>query len=103
MALLDEQKQQQKIKEKEAYYKSLRQGTGQQVMPFYDKMKYKESFFTNAQICQNRCIQETKENNGYASLREALNDGWSFVSKMEEVTLSHQNCICEGSKVILKR
>lgn len=105
-ALLDEQKQQQKIKEKEqleAYYKSLRQRTGQQIMSFYDKMKYKDSFFTNAQICQNSCMQETRENNGYTSLQEALNDGWSFVSKMEEITLSHPNCICEGSKVILKR
>jgi len=105
-ALLDEQKQQQKIKEKEqqeAYYKSLRQRTGQQIMSFYDKIKYKDSFFTNAQICQNSCMQEIRENNGYTSLQEALNDGWSFVSKMEEITLSHPNCICEGSKVILKR
>lgn len=106
LALLDEQKQQQKIKEKEqqeAYYKSLRQRAGQQIMSFYDKMKYKENFFTNAQICKNRCMQKTRENNGYTSLQEALNDGWSFVSKMQEVTLSHPNCICEGSKVILKR
>jgi len=106
LALLDEQKQQQKIKEKEqqeAYYQSLRQRTGEQIMTFYDTMKYKDSFFTNAQICQNRCMQETKENNGYISLKEALNDGWSFVSKMEKITLRHPNCICEGSKVILKR
>jgi len=72
-------------------------------MSFYDKIQYKDSFFTNVQICQNRCMQETKENNGYTSLQEALNDGWSFVSKMEEITLSHPNCICEGSKIILKR
>lgn len=72
----------------------------QKTMTFFDSWRYSGSEAS----CSNRCYDINLRNNGFKTLKEALNNNWQLVSKIEETEITiDNNCTCSGSSVVLKK
>ena len=72
----------------------------QKTMTFFDSWRYSGSEAS----CSNRCYDINLKNNGFKTLKEALNNNWQLVSKIEETEITiDNNCTCAGSSVVLKK
>lgn len=72
----------------------------QKTMTFFDSWRYSGSEAS----CSNRCYDINLKNNGFKTLKEALNNNWQLISKIEETEITiDNNCTCAGSSVVLKK
>jgi hypothetical protein len=99
----EEKRQQEELQKEKAKIEKinyLKNRKGQYTMRFFNGLdwKYDES------KCLNSCIELNQLNTGYTSLQEALNNGWQFISKINDTSETINNsCICKGTNILLKR
>ena len=96
------EREQEALKEKQkiARVKQLRSQTGQKTMTFFDNWR----FNGDELLCRTKCQEKNLMNNGYLSLQYALNDGWQFVTKINEISFNpNPDCQCIGAQVLLKK
>jgi hypothetical protein len=72
----------------------------QRTMTFFDSWRYsgKEA------ICAKRCTDINKRTTGYSTVKEAVNNNWQLVSKVEDIEEAIDNsCTCSGYSVLLRK
>jgi hypothetical protein len=72
----------------------------QRTMTFFDSWRYsgKEA------VCSKRCTDINKRTTGYSTVKEAVNNNWQLVSKVEDIEEAIDNtCTCSGYSVLLRK
>jgi hypothetical protein len=54
-------------------------------------------------MCHDICLEENEKHTGYKQLQQALDNKWSFVSKLGEKQYQEGNCVCTGFQYVLQK
>ncbi len=100
----DSLKERQEIQKREAAReqktRSFLSKKDEKTMTFFDSWRYTGSEAS----CSKRCTDMNLKNNGFKTLKEALNNNWQLVSKIEETEEAIDDyCTCSGASLLVKK